>query len=147
MYNNFSQQNRIVYHHMFLIILMSCMWRRWPVETTLIIVIVLILSFPVILLFFFYSPRNYKYNVHSSRRYQPERNLYSALWMWHMKPTLQLKVIYLRIDMDFLHFFLISTLLIQNPDSIVLISSILNSLCFRFSIKWNKILNENFGSF
>lgn len=146
MYNNFSQQNRIVYHHMFLIILMSCMWRRWPVETTLIIVIVLILSFPVIL-FFFYSPRNYKYNVHSSRRYQPERNLYSALRMWHMKPTLQLKVIYLRIDMDFLHFFLISTLLIQNPDSIVLISSILNSLCFWFSIKWNKILIENFGSF
>lgn len=145
MYNNFSQQNRIVYHHMFLIILMSCMWRRWPVETTLIIVIVLILSFPVILVFF-YSPRNYKYNVHSSRRYQPERNLYSALRMWHMKPTLQLKVIYLRIDMDFLHFFLISTLLIQNPDSIVLISSILNSLCFWFSIKWNKILNENFGS-
>lgn len=146
MYNNFSQQNRIVYHHMFLIILMSCMWRRWPVETTLIIVIVLILSFSVIF-FFFYSPRNYKYNVHSSRRYQPERNLYSALRMWHMKPTLQLKVIYLRIDMDFLHFFLISTLLIQNPDSIVLISSILNSLCFWFSIKWNKILNENFGSF
>lgn len=146
MYNNFSQQSRIVYHHMFLIILMSCMWRRWPVETTLIIVIVLILSFPVIL-FFFYSPRNYKYNVHSSRRYQPERNLYSALRMWHMKPTLQLKVIYLRIDMDFLHFFLISTLLIQNPDSIVLISSILNSLCFWFSIQWNKILNENFGSF
>lgn len=103
LYNNFSQQNRIVYHHMFLIILMSCMWRRWPVETTLIIVIVLILSFSVI--FFFYSPRNYKYNVHSSRRYQPERNLYSALRMWHMKPTLQLKVIYLRIDMDFLHFF------------------------------------------
>lgn len=146
MYDNCSQQNRIVYHHMFLIILMSCMWRRWPVETTLIIVIVLILSFPVIL-FFFYSPRNYKYNVHSSRRYQPERNLYSALRMWHMKPTLQLKVIYLRIDMDFLHFFLISTLLNQNPDSIVLISSILNSLCFWFSIKWNKILNENFGSF
>lgn len=146
MYNNFSQQNRIVYHHMFLIILMSCMWRRWPVETTLIIVIVLILSFSVIF-FFFYSPRNYKYNVHSSRRYQPERNLYSALRMWHMKPTLQLKVIYLRIDMDFLHFFLISTLLIQNPDSIVLISSILNSLCFWFSIKWNKILNENIGSF
>lgn len=128
MYNNFSQQNRIVYHHMFLIILMSCMWRRWPVETALFIVIVLILSFPVILVFF-YSPRNYKYNVHSSRRYQPERNLYSALRMWHMKPTLQLKVIYLRIDMNFLHFFLISTLLIQNPDSIVLISGILNSLC------------------
>lgn len=146
MYNNFSQQNRIVYHHMFLIILMSCMWRRWPVETTLIIVIVLILSFSVIF-FFFYSPRNYKYNVHSSRRYQPERNLYSALRVWHMKPTLQLKVIYLRIDMDFLHFFLISTLLNQNPDSIVLISSILNSLCFWFSIKWNKILNENIGSF
>lgn len=145
MYNNFSQQNRIVYYHMFLIILMSCMWRRWPVETTLIIVIVLILSFSVI--FFFYSPRNYKYNVHSSRRYQPERNLYSALRMWHMKPTLQLKVIYLRIDIDFLHFFLISTLLNQNPDSIVLISSILNSLCFWFSIKWNKILNENIGSF
>lgn len=145
MYNNFSQQNHIVYHHMFLIILMSCMWRRWPVETTLIIVIVLISSFSVF--FFFYSPRNYKYNVHSSRRYQPERNLYSALRMWHMKPTLQLKVIYLRIDMDFLHFFLISTLLIQNPDSIVLISSILNSLCFWFSIKWNKILNENIGSF
>lgn len=146
MYNNFSQQNRIEYHHMFLIILMSCMWRRWPVETTLIIVIVLILSFSVIF-FFFYSPRNYKYNVHSSRRYQPERNLYSALRMWHMKPTLQLKVIYLRIDIDFLHFFLISTLLNQNPDSIVLISSILNSLCFWFSIKWNKILNENIGSF
>lgn len=145
MYNNFSQQNRIVYQNMFLIILMSCMWRRWPVETTLIIVIVLILSFSVI--YFFYSPRNYKYNVHSSRRYQPERNLYSALRMWHMKPTLQLKVIYLRIDIDFLHFFLISTLLIQNPDSIVLISSILNSLCFWFSIKWNKILNENIGSF
>lgn len=137
MYNNFSQQNRIVYHHMFLIILMSSL--------LLIIVIVLILSFSVI--FFFYSPRNYKYNVHSSRRYQPERNLYSALRMWHMKPTLQLKVIYLRIDIDFLHFFLISTLLNQNPDSIVLISSILNSLCFWFSIKWNKILNENFGSF
>lgn len=132
---------------MFLIILMSCMWRRWPVETTLIFVIVLILSFPVILFCFFYSPRNYKYNVHSSRRYQPERNLYSALRMWHMKPTLQLKVIYLRIDMDFLHFSLISTLLNQNPDSIVLISSILNSLCFWFSIKWNKILNENIGSF
>lgn len=146
MYNNFSQHNRIVYHHMFLIILMSCMWRRWPVETALFIVIVLILSFPVIF-FFFYSPRNYKYNVHSSRRYQPERNLYSALRMWHMKPTLQLKVIYLRIDIDFLHFFLISTLLNQNPDSIVLISSILNSLCFWFSIKWNKILNENIGSF
>lgn len=64
-----------------------------------------------------------------------------------MKPTLQLKVIYLRIDIDFLHFFLISTLLNQNPDSIVLISSILNSLCFWFSIKWNKILNENIGSF
>lgn len=146
MYNNFSQQNRIVYHHMFLIILMSCMWRRWPVETTLIIY----RHCPYFIFlrnFFFYSPRNYKYNVHSSRRYQPERNLYSALRMWHMKPTLQLKVIYLRIDMDFLHFFLISTLLNQNPDSIVLISSILNSLCFWFSIKWNKILNENFGSF
>lgn len=145
MYNNFSQQNRIVYHHMFFnnidVMHVTAMTSRDNINHRHCPYFIFLRNF------FFYSPRNYKYNVHSSRRYQPERNLYSALRMWHMKPTLQLKVIYLRIDIDFLHFFLSSTLLNQNPDSIVLISSILNSLCFWFSIKWNKILNENIGSF